>query len=48
MIIEDIKVYDGPLIHKRFAYDYFRNNTLPPHDGWGIYPCYQMLLERVK
>ena len=29
MIIEDIKVYDGPLIHKRFAYDYFRNNTLP-------------------
>tara|TARA_A100001515_G_scaffold140251_1_gene135756 strand:+ start:14271 stop:14861 length:591 start_codon:yes stop_codon:yes gene_type:complete len=29
MIIEDIKVYDGPLIHKRFAYDFFRNNTLP-------------------
>ena len=29
MIIKDIKVYDGPLIHKRFAYDYFRNNTLP-------------------
>ena len=26
----------------------FRNNTLPPHDGCGIYPCYQMLLERVK
>ena len=29
MIIKDIKVYDGPLIHKRFAYDYFRNKTLP-------------------
>ena len=29
MIIEDIKVYDGPLIHKRFAYDFFRNKTLP-------------------
>ena len=29
MIIKDITVYDGPLIHKRFAYDYFRNNTLP-------------------
>ncbi len=29
MIIRDITVYDGPLIHKRFAYDYFRNNTLP-------------------
>lgn len=29
MIIQDIKVYDGPLIHKRFAYDYFRNKVLP-------------------
>ena len=29
MIIKDIKVYDGPLIHKRFAYDFFRNKTLP-------------------
>lgn len=29
MIINDIKVYDGPLIHKRFAYNYFRNKTLP-------------------
>ena len=29
MIIKDIKVYDGPLIHKRFAYNFFRNNTLP-------------------
>tara|TARA_X000001382_G_scaffold109542_1_gene85753 strand:+ start:14 stop:604 length:591 start_codon:yes stop_codon:yes gene_type:complete len=29
MIVKDIKVYDGPLIHKRFAYDYFRNKTLP-------------------
>jgi len=29
MIIKDIKVYDGPLIHKRFAYDYFRNKVLP-------------------
>jgi hypothetical protein len=29
MIIKNIKVYDGPLIHKRFAYDYFRNKVLP-------------------
>ena len=29
MIITDIKVYDGPLIHRRFAYDFFRNKTLP-------------------
>ena len=29
MIIKDIKVYDGPLIHKRFAYNFFRKNTLP-------------------
>ena len=29
MIIKDIQVYDGPLIHKRFAYDYFRNKVLP-------------------
>ena len=29
MIIKDIKVYDGLLIHKRFAYTYFRKKTLP-------------------
>ena len=29
MIINDIKVYDGLLIHKRFAYNYFRKKTLP-------------------
>ena len=29
MIIRDIKVYDGPLIHSRFAYNFFRNKTLP-------------------
>lgn len=29
MIIKDISVYDGLLIHKRFAYKYFRKKTLP-------------------
>ena len=29
MIINDIPVYDGLLIHKRFAYNYFRKKTLP-------------------
>ena len=29
MIIKDISVYDGMLIHKRFAYTYFRKKTLP-------------------
>jgi len=29
MIINDVKVYDGLLIHDRFAYKYFRKNTLP-------------------
>ena len=29
MILNDIKVYDGLLIHKRFAYKYFRKTTLP-------------------
>jgi len=29
MIVEDIKTYDGSLIHKRFAYNFFRNHTLP-------------------
>ena len=29
MIVNDIKVYDGALIHDRFAYKYFRNKTLP-------------------
>lgn len=29
MIIKDIQVYDGLLIHKRFAYTYFRKKTLP-------------------
>lgn len=29
MIINDIPVYDGCLIHKRFAYKFFRKKTLP-------------------
>ena len=29
MIVTDISVYDGALIHDRFAYKYFRNKTLP-------------------
>lgn len=29
MIINDQKVYDGSFIHKRFAYRYFRDRTLP-------------------
>ena len=29
MIVNDIKVYDGDLIHNRFAYKYFREKTLP-------------------
>jgi hypothetical protein len=29
MIVRDIKLYDGNLIHKRFAYTYFRERTLP-------------------
>jgi hypothetical protein len=29
MILKDIDVYDGLLIHKRFAYTYFRKKTLP-------------------
>jgi hypothetical protein len=29
MIIKDVPVYDGLLIHKRFAYNYFRKKTLP-------------------
>jgi len=29
MIIKDIQVYDGLLIHKRFAYTFFRKKTLP-------------------
>ena len=29
MIINDQKVYDGSFIHKRFAYRYFRERTLP-------------------
>jgi hypothetical protein len=29
MISEDIKVYDGTLIHSRFAYRFFRDKTLP-------------------
>ena len=26
MIITDQKIYDGPFIHDRFAYNYFRDN----------------------
>lgn len=29
MIINDQKLYDGSFIHKRFAYRYFRERTLP-------------------
>ena len=29
MIINDQKIYDGSFIHKRFAYKYFRDKTLP-------------------
>lgn len=29
MIITDQKIYDGPFIHKRFAYEYFRNSVSP-------------------
>lgn len=29
MIIKDIKVYDGKLLHNRFAYRFFRERTLP-------------------
>ena len=29
MIINDQKIYDGEFIHKRFAYKYFRDRTLP-------------------
>jgi len=29
MIITDIKVYDGLLLHSRFAYKFFRDRTLP-------------------
>jgi len=29
MILNDIKVYDGVLLHKRFAYRYFRDKCLP-------------------
>ena len=29
MILSDVKIYDGNLIHSRFAYKYFRDKTLP-------------------
>ena len=29
MILNDIKCYDGKLLHSRFAYKYFRERTLP-------------------
>lgn len=29
MIVEDIKVYDGVILHHRFAYKYFRKKCLP-------------------
>ena len=29
MIIDEIKTYDGEILHNRFAYRYFRNKTLP-------------------
>ena len=29
MIVKDIPVYDGDILHSRFAYKFFRNKTLP-------------------
>lgn len=29
MIVEDIKIYDGNLLHHRFAYSFFRSKVLP-------------------
>ena len=29
MIVKDISIYDGDIIHHRFAYKFFRNRTLP-------------------
>lgn len=29
MFLKDIKIYDGDLIHSRFAYRYFKDRTLP-------------------
>lgn len=29
MIVRDITLYDGSILHDRFAYKYFRNKTLP-------------------
>ena len=29
MILKDIKVYDGNLLHSRFAYRFFKERTLP-------------------
>ena len=29
MIVKDIDIYDGDLLHSRFAYKFFRNKTLP-------------------
>lgn len=29
MILNDVKIYDGNLIHGRFAYQYFKKKTLP-------------------
>jgi hypothetical protein len=29
MILNDVKVYDGRLLHSRFAYKFFRERTLP-------------------
>jgi len=29
MILKDVKVYDGDLIHSRFAYKFFKERTLP-------------------
>ena len=29
MIVNNIKTYDGHLLHNRFAYTYFRDKTLP-------------------
>ena len=29
MIVDNIDIYDGDLLHSRFAYKFFRNKTLP-------------------
>ena len=49
-------LYSPPFMHdKEFALfsggykqRFFRDAILPAQDGWQVYPCYQMLLERTR